>query len=271
MTLMVTSRKRNSSKSPQKSAKRRRTTKGATKGPTRQLTFNDDEGDKVVFRVNANGSLSEIVNGRTTLSPVTTLTINEGTGRVEDDDGPNDGFNLIEKERLQELKSLVENVDNLKFNWITSEIEMPVKPTPVVVSSPAKIEEPQKPAKIPTPTKPKRARRRRKSVSRTPRKPKVWDPITFTDSEGDKVTFTLTPEGFLQERVNDKMTLEKVTRMSINTFVSRIEDDDGADDGFTVVETDKLAALRDMAVNAMDLNLNWSTEEPPRSAFCIVM
>lgn len=250
--------------------KRRRTTK--------QVTFHDDEGDTVTFRINATGNLVELVNGKQTLGPVTIMSINESTGRIEDDDGPNDGFNLKELNKLPELRDLCESATGLTLDWIAKDnIEDPVKP----IEDPVKpIEEPVKPKaaspakKSPAKRKPRKTRSRSRSKSRTPRKPrapKVWDPITFMDEEGDKITFSLTAEGFLQEKVNDKVTLAKVGRLSINTALSRIVDDDGVYDAFRVKETDKLGHLRDMCLHAMDLNLSWSTEAPTPEAWCSIM
>lgn len=260
-----TKRRRNSSAN--KSAKRRRTTK--------QITFQDDEGDTIIFRLE-NSKLSELVNGKTTLACVTKLQINEGTGRVVDDDGESDCFRLIEKEKLSELRSLAEEA-GLEVDWVAKTVDTPIEDPvkPVIAEQPAKtteIEEPVKASAKTGNTKPKPKRKRSKSKTprrrKTPRKPKVWDPITFENEAGDKFTFRLTEESFLQESVNGEVTLPKVTRLSINTAISRIEDEARA---FTVKETEMLGPLRDMAVHAMDLNLDWSTEVPESSAWCSVM
>merc|ERR1712228_841822 len=129
---------------------------------------------------------------------------------------------------------------------------------------PAKKDSPAKPAKKTTPKRKGRAKKK------TTRKPKVWEPIIFEDTEGDKVTFEMTEDGYLRERLNNKITLERVTHLDINTAICRIIDDDGPGDCFTVREADRelLGKLRDMAARAMYLDLYWSTEEPVPEAWC---
>lgn len=284
--------------------KRRRT-------ETKQISFTDDEGDTIVFRLSERKGemcLSEHVNGKQTLARATRLSIDERTGKVVDDDGEADCFRLNEKERLGELKLLAEEA-GIEVDFVADRseepIEEPVKPADVgVVVSPRKTpqeiwEEPEKPAptpekvaeKIEEPVKekpaptPTRGRSRsksktpRKSRSRTPRKsrksprkPKTWDPITFEDEDGLKVTFDMTADGHLRESVDGKVTLAKMTRLSINTAIYRIVDDDGVNESFTVGEGDveKLGKLRDMACRAMDLDLDWSTEKPAPEAWCSI-
>lgn len=283
-------------------AKRRKT-------DTKQLSFTDDEGDTIVFRLSERKGqlcLSEHVNGKQTLARATKMSIDERTGKVVDDDGEADCFRLNEKDRLVELKELAEEA-GIAVEWVADTPEQPaVEPdaaadeelvnTGVVVSpgkSPKDLwEEPTKqttePQPEPTPKQidevvkphatpkrgrsPRRSKSRSKSRTRTPRKPKVWEPITFEDTDGLKVTFDMTESGHLRETVDGKVTIERVSRLSINTAIFRITDDDGEADGFTLSEdsVEKLGKLRDMAARAMDLDLYWSTEKPAPAAWCSV-
>jgi len=284
-------------------AKRRKT-------DTKQLSFTDDEGDTIVFRLSERKGqlcLSEHVNGKQTLARATKMSIDERTGKVVDDDGEADCFRLNEKDRLVELKELAEEA-GINVEWIADEerVEEADELNAGVAVSPRKRPqeiwvEPKKAAVVekpaPTPEKiedpvkavseqkatPKRGRSPRRSKSRsksrTPRKsstprrkPKVWEPITFEDTDGLKVTFDMTESGHLRETVDGKVTIERVSRLSINTAIFRITDDDGEADGFTLSEdsVEKLGKLRDMAARAMDLDLYWSTEKPAPAAWCSV-
>lgn len=257
MSAAITRSKRRRNSSATKSAKRRRTTK--------ELVFHDDEGDTITFRL-AGKVLSELVNGKPTLRRVTKLMIDEATGRVVDDDGDKDSFKLNEVDRLVELRALAKEA-GISVDWVGKKAAVIEEPTKPATTAP--IAEPIK--KLSTPKKRKRRTIRKRRTARTPRKPKVWAPITFKDPNGDYVTFSLSSENFLQERVNDTVTVEKLSHLSINTATRRIEDQAGMTHGFTVQDADKLGKLRDMACHAMDLNLYWATEVPEPEAFCSIM